>query len=72
METIMKSESLPRKFSKAERKKRLEAERQLPEESVASIEMALRRGLWRSHQDNVRRTLHYTSCVCVLQVATIL
>lgn len=54
METITSSESLPRRLTSAQRKRRLEEERRLPEEAVKRAERAIRRGLWNTHLDNVR------------------
>lgn len=55
METIMMSESLPRQLTKAERKKRLDAERQIPDAVVASIENSIRSGLWKRYEDDVSK-----------------
>lgn len=54
MEVITKSESLPKRLTNIERRNRLEAERRLPEKTLATIEMQLRTGLWKKHQDDVR------------------
>lgn len=53
MELFTKSESLPRQLTRAERKRRLEAERRLPDEVIAKIEIILRKGLWKRYQDDV-------------------
>lgn len=49
----MKSEALPRRLTNAERKKRLDAERRLPSNTLEAIERSLRIGLWSKYEDDV-------------------
>ncbi|CAM9166124.1 unnamed protein product [Scytosiphon promiscuus] len=53
METITSNAAPPSRLTTSQRKRRLEDERRLPEEAIRKAEIALRRGLWSKHPDNV-------------------
>ena len=58
METITKSEHLPRRLSTGQRKQRLEVVRKLSDEAIKQVETNLRKGLWKKHLDDVRIPRH--------------
>ena len=66
METITSSESLPRRLTSSQRKRRLEEERRLPEEDVKKAERAIRRSLWNRHLDNVSMSMRIRPSHCCM------
>lgn len=59
METITKSEHLPRKLSTGQRKQRLEVARKLSDEAIKQVETKIRKGLWKKHLDDVRTVVRH-------------
>lgn len=66
METITSSESLPRRLTSSQRKRRLEEERRLPEEDIKKAERAIRRCLWNRHLDNVSMSMRIRPSHCCM------